>query len=203
LLSADPNVASFTLTVNQALQGESIIAFNGLPPAITQALLALGADTTTLSALRGLAFVQNVNTVSGNFVSHIADPSLLNALNTLINTLGITVQISIKPGGGTPAVINPRSQGTIPVAILSSSTFNAVTQIDVSSLRFGSTGSAESLAFCDTAGEDVNGDGLLDLVCHFTTQLTGFTTSSTTAMLSGQTKTHVTISGQAPITIVP
>jgi hypothetical protein len=50
----------------------------------------------------------------------------------------IPVQIDIKPGG-TPNAINPRDQGVIPVAVLSSSTFDA-TQLDPATVRFGNSG---------------------------------------------------------------
>ncbi len=41
-----------------------------------------------------------------------------------------------------------------------------------------------SLAFCNR-GEDVNGDGLLDLVCHFTTNTAGFKPGDTVGILRG------------------
>lgn len=203
LLSADPNFAAFALTINQAFQGESVIAFSGLPPSILQALLTLGFDNNTINLITGQLFVQDINLVAGNIVSQGVSPNLLGALDTLLNTLGITVQISIKPGSGPPAVINPNSHGLTPVAILSSSTFNAVTQVNPASLTFGNTGNENSLAFCNTAGEDVNGDGLLDLVCHFDTQLAGFQAGSTAGFLRGLTITNVPIRGQEAITIVP
>ena len=56
---------------------------------------------------------------------------------------------------------------------LSSKNFDATPRVVQSSLRFGATGSEQSLAFCSGA-EDVNNDGLLDLVCHFSTPLTDF-----------------------------
>src|SRR5262249_15545179 len=80
------------------------------------------------------------------------------------------VDLSIKPDADTPVPINAKSHGKIPVAILSTSTFDAVTTIDTASLTFGPTGDEHSLAFCNTEGEDVNGDGRLDLVCHFETE---------------------------------
>ena len=84
----------------------------------------------------------------------------------------IEVSIDIKPGSDTNP-INPNSNGNIPVAILSTTDFDAPSMVDVSSLTFGRTGNEKSLAFCNQNGEDVNGDGLLDQVCHFETQLTG------------------------------
>ena len=99
--------------------------------------------------------------------------------------------------------INAGSHGKIPVAILSTATFNAVTDVDASSLTFGRTGNEQSLAFCDTGGEDVNGDGLPDLVCHFETQSTGFQAGDTLGILMGKTVQGATIVGQEAIVIVP
>lgn len=53
---------------------------------------------------------------------------------------------------------------------------------------FGRTGDEGSLAFCGEIAEDVNADGRLDLVCHFTTQKTGFQSGDTEGILKGQTK---------------
>ena len=113
------------------------------------------------------------------------------------------VDISIKPGSGSSSPINPKSHGTIPVAILSTATFNAVTSIDPTTLTFGRTGTEQSLAFCNTGGEDVNGDGLLDLVCHFQTQSTGFQSGDTLGILIGKTFLGTPILGQDTIRIVP
>ena len=43
--------------------------------------------------------------------------------------------------------------------------------MNTGSLTFGHSGDEKSLAFCDPGGQDVNGDGLPDLVCHFDNQL--------------------------------
>ena len=93
LLIADPNFAYFILTPGQAFQGENIIAFGGLPPAISQALLALGADVNTINAIRSLLFVQDINMVAGNFAFQTANPPLLNALKTLLNIFNATLTV--------------------------------------------------------------------------------------------------------------
>ncbi len=113
------------------------------------------------------------------------------------------VDISIKPDAAPPVPINPRSHGKIPVAILSTPTFNAVTSVDTSSVTFGQTGNEQSLAFCNAGGEDVNGDGLLDLVCHFETELTGFQSGDTLGILEGKTFSGVPIVGQEGIITRP
>jgi hypothetical protein len=80
----------------------------------------------------------------------------------------VPVGIDIKPGN-LPNTIQPKSGGTVPVAILSSNVFDAPAEVDRLSLTFGRTGNEASLAFCSVGGEDVNADGRADLVCHFTT----------------------------------
>lgn len=112
----------------------------------------------------------------------------------------MTVTIDIKPGEG-PATINSKSKGKIPVAILSSATFDAVTQVDQASLTFGRTGSEKSLTFC-SGPQDVNGDGLLDLVCHFDTPLTRFQAGDTKGVLEGKVLGGNTIMGNDAVLIV-
>ncbi len=114
----------------------------------------------------------------------------------------IPVGIDIKPGSSQNPT-NLTSKGTIPVAILSNSSFNAVSQVDVNSLRFGRTGTEPSLAFCNSRGEDVNGDGLPDLVCHFYTEQTGFQAGDTKGILKGLNVGGELIRGVDSIQIVP
>lgn len=113
------------------------------------------------------------------------------------------VGIMIKPTAPPPVPINPGDMGTIPVAILSTPTFDATTQVDPTSITFGETGAETSLAMCNPGGQDVNGDGLLDLVCHFLTQKTGFIAGDTMGFLQGATVSGVAIQGSEAITIVP
>ncbi len=111
------------------------------------------------------------------------------------------IPIDIKPDSF-PNSINPGSRGTIPVAILSDSTFDA-TSLDRTSLTFGRTGDEPSLAFCNSSLEDVNGDGLLDRVCHFKTQSAGFQSGDTAGVLKGRTLTGIPISGTDSVRLVP
>ncbi len=76
------------------------------------------------------------------------------------------VDIDIKPGSY-PNSINMKSKGVIPVALLGSDWLD-VYDVRKTTLRFGPGPSApapERVAF-----EDVNGDGFMDLICHFRTQ---------------------------------
>ena len=69
-------------------------------------------------------------------------------------------------------------------------------EIDKTSLTFGRTGAEASLAFCTASAENVNGDGLLDQVCHFFTELTGFQAGDTEGILKGQTVSGISILGR-------
>lgn len=120
--------------------------------------------------------------------------SSLNSLSNGSYTLmisGVTppvqiINIEIKPGSGDLAPINLKSRGSIPVALLSSPEFNALeVDIDPNSLTFGATGSERSLVRCGKDGEDVDGDGRLDLVCHFDNQDAGFDQGDTEGVVKG------------------
>jgi len=113
----------------------------------------------------------------------------------------ISVEIDIKPGSD-PNSIYPGSMGTVPVAILSSTHFDAPSQVDTSTLTFGRTGDENSLAFCSPSPEDVNGDGLLDLVCHFNTGMTGFQPGDTQGVLKGHLVDDTLIEGRDSLRIV-
>jgi photosystem II stability/assembly factor-like uncharacterized protein len=112
----------------------------------------------------------------------------------------LPVSIDIKPGTSENP-INIKTGGKIPVAILSSVTFDAPTAVDKGSLRFGRTGTEASLAQCGAA-QDVNGDGLLDLVCQFHASLTGFQVGDTVGHLTGLTLEGVQIEGSDAVRIL-
>ena len=79
------------------------------------------------------------------------------------------VDIDVKPGDE-PNYINTRSEGKTPIAILSTATFDAGT---INPLTIHVSGAPVSLKKNGTTAsslEDVNGDGLLDLVIHVSTQ---------------------------------
>lgn len=124
-----------------------------------------------------------------------------DAVWQIFGRAGRQVKIDIKPGSD-PNSINPKSKGTIPVAILSAPDFDAPTRLDKSSLTFGRTGNEMSLAFCNKSPEDVNGDGLLDQVCHFNTNKAGFQPGDTEGILKGKTTDGIEIIGKDSVRIV-
>lgn len=111
------------------------------------------------------------------------------------------INIEVKPGNDAIAPINPRSKGKIPVALLSSVKFNAM-NVDVSSLTFGATGDEKSFSHCGQSGEDVNGDGRPDLVCHFENQVAGFEKGDLVGIVRGKMTWGTRIEGRAFLKVV-
>ena len=90
----------------------------------------------------------------------------------------------------------------IPVAILSDSGFDAVDEMGKGSLTFGLTGEEKSLAFCLSRGQDVNYDGLKDLICVFRTKKAGFQCSNTEGILKGPTVDGTFVKGSDSVRMV-
>jgi hypothetical protein len=122
------------------------------------------------------------------------------ALKMTLETV-LPMSIDIKPGTS-DNIINIKNKGKTPVAILSGVTFDAPNEVDKTSLTFGRTGNEVSFASCDTDAQDVNSDGLLDLVCAFHTPLTGFQLSDIVGFLKGLTMEGVPIEGSDSVKIL-
>ena len=129
-----------------------------------------------------------------------------NTLNTIAFGLSTgttveSVQIDIKPGSF-PNSINLGSKGTIPVAIFSTSTFDATTidplTVTLAEAKTRLRGKGTPMASL----QDVNGDGLLDLVVHVETEALALTETDTQAELLGATFDGVPIQGFDPIRVV-
>jgi hypothetical protein len=115
----------------------------------------------------------------------------------------LAVLIDIKPGAY-PNSINLGSAGVIPVAILSSETFDART-IDPESVRLAGAavrmvGKSGKL-LCHE--EDVNGDGHVDLVCQVETVELAIEPGESVAMLVATTASGQTVRGEDSVRIVP
>ncbi|MCX5885360.1 MAG: DUF1566 domain-containing protein [Proteobacteria bacterium] len=108
----------------------------------------------------------------------------------------LNVDIDIKPGGF-PNSINLKSKGNVPVAILSSPTFDAST-VDRGTVEFAG---APALSIGGWP-EDVNSDGLMDLVLHFSTQSLNLTSGDTEACLTGKTLSGQEFKGCDSVNIV-
>jgi hypothetical protein len=108
------------------------------------------------------------------------------------------VRIDIKPRED-PNTINPKSHGVIPVAIRTKDIFDA-TSVDLTTVFFGATG--VEAAPVQSALEDVDGDGDIDLILHFDIQQTGVQCGQTSAFLTGKTYSGQEIVGSDAIATV-
>lgn len=113
----------------------------------------------------------------------------------------LRVKIDVRPGSDENPV-NLGSRGLIPAAVLSGPDFDAPGEVDAGSLTFGRTGEEPSLERCLSDPEDVDGDGLLDLLCHFRTEDAGFEPGDERAVLRGRTLSGRKIEGWDRIKIV-
>ena len=110
----------------------------------------------------------------------------------------IDVVIDIKPGNAQNPV-NPKSNGRLSVAILSTDEIN-VSVIDSDSVRFGVNGDEASPVH--VVFEDVDGDGINDMILQFNTQDTGVVCGDTSLNLTGSTFTGIGIQGSDSIQTV-
>jgi hypothetical protein len=94
--------------------------------------------------------------------------------------------------------INARSNAPIPVAVLSTPSFDAPASVDPDSLTFGRTGDEASRDSCRS--RDMNGDGMQDLLCEFRTRAAGFEPEDTVGILKGSKLDGSPIAGVARVT---
>ena len=113
----------------------------------------------------------------------------------------VDISIDIKPGVN-PNNINLKSKGVVPVAILTTETFDATT-VDPLSVEFGPDAATETHGKGHI--EDVDEDGDLDLLLHFKTQELKLDKNSTeaTLTLTGITYDGHAIIGRDRVNIVP
>jgi hypothetical protein len=115
----------------------------------------------------------------------------------------IEVEIDIKPGTD-PNSINLGSAGVIPVAILSSETFDALEvdpgTVSLAGARIKMVGKSGKYLSHE---EDINGDGLLDLVCQVYTAQFMVESGETIAILEAETFDGEQVRGEETINIVP
>ena len=109
----------------------------------------------------------------------------------------LPVEIDVQPGVGSSA-INVAKAGLIPVAILTTSSFDA-SIIDATSVCFGDDGSAAQRSCTETHGTghlmDVNKDKVADLLLHYEASQTGIDAGDTRACLTAVTTGGIHVYG--------
>ena len=120
----------------------------------------------------------------------------------LFEPIPIPVTIDIKPGSF-PNSVNLGSGGTVPVAIFSTQTFDARTlnpsTITLASAPVKLKGQGTPMA----SFQDVNGDGLPDLVVHVSTETLQLSDTDTAAVLRGKTSNGRGVKGTDSVRVVP
>jgi len=112
------------------------------------------------------------------------------------------VAIDIKPGAF-PNTINLGSNGVVPVAILSTQTFDA-RQVDPASVQLaGAQVKVKGNGTPITELKDVNGDGRMDLVVQVTTNAMELTSGDVSAYLTGRLFNGMPVIGVDSIRVVP
>ncbi len=113
-----------------------------------------------------------------------------------------TMAIDIKPGVY-PNSINLGSHGTVPVAILSSETFDATTVDPLTVTLAGANVRLKGKGTPMSSLQDVNGDERMDLLVHVETEALELTSTSEEAVLEGSTYSGRKIRGTDTVKIVP
>jgi hypothetical protein len=206
----DPNtvIASFTLSHDNdpfAISYESVSVFLPLPAGTYFAVFApqnndggflLGAASSPFTFIAGKTRLGLVLLPSPPPNTQLVYDDISAAIRILGNCL-LDAHIDIKPGSSTNS-INLKSRGKIPVAILGSTTFD-VTTLNINSIEF--SGAAPQID--QTSFQDVNGDGVLDVVLHFRTQDLVLSADDSEACVTGKTITGQSFRGCDTIKIVP
>lgn len=181
-LAATFDGSTIRIYVNGVLEGQSA-AVGNLDAAVGTSL-TIGALGGAFDFFKGLVDEVEVfsRALNASEITAIFTAGSAGKCKAIIQT----VEIDIKPGSF-PNSINRKSNGNVPVALLSSATFDA-TAADRSTVEFAGASPFD----IGTSPEDVDGDGRLDVVFHFATQSLNLPDGTTEACLTGKTT-----SGQA------
>ena len=118
----------------------------------------------------------------------------------------VLASIELKPGTPTPAPLNLKSGGVLPVALVSTPSFDAL-GVDPATVALGDPETGHTAAPFSWTTEDVNGDGLADLLLRFRTsdlaQSGALTAGTARFVLTARTRAGQSVIGTTGVRIVP
>ena len=161
--------------VKTAEEGFTVVTVGGFPQSSGESRIEIGFNASVPEA--SVSFDATFATTPSLLILRSAITASTPAEGAI--TPVATAVIDVKPGSGTNP-INVRSRGVIPVAVLGGGGID-ITEIEAGSLVFGPAGA--TIAHRSAHFEDVDGDGLLDLLAHFRTLDTGLTRADSDACL--------------------
>lgn len=109
----------------------------------------------------------------------------------------IRVEIDVKPGDQ-PTTMEPKREGMVPIAILTTSTFDATT-VDPETVHAGATGT--EAAIFRSMVEDVDRDRDTDMLLLFRVQQMRLACDGTAIVLKGKTQSGQAIEGREAVTM--
>ena len=122
------------------------------------------------------------------------DFEILGTVDSHASSCFLAVAIDIKPGSD-PNSINLGSKGTVPVAIFSAPTFDA-TRLDPLTVTLADAEvKVRGKGTPSSSIQDVDGDGLLDIVVHVETAQLQLSETDTEAVLNGTTFDGLAVQG--------
>ena len=152
--------------------------------------------TLPVPAMFGDAIAARVQIVGNLAYVTMYDDRAPNTGGLAIYRLTVPVEVDIMPGSDKNPC-NLASKGFVPVAILTTATFDAAS-VRAGTVRFGSDGAA--MAHEAAHLEDVDGDGDTDLLLHFRMEETGMQSGDTSCALTGLTRSGWLIEGSDIVT---
>jgi hypothetical protein len=159
------------------------------------------------------SFEAQVGELTGVFNGLVTDAPIARVAITPPEDIGVLFDEiwfgSTAPAGGAEpggvivqveqGAINPRSQGVIPVSVLTTDDFDAA-RIDPATVRFG-PGEAQAHRSSGKIS-DVDGDGRPDMVLHFSAAAANLSCGDEEATLTGRTLDGVAFEGTAPVRVL-
>jgi hypothetical protein len=143
------------------------------------------------------------NTISANNLAAAGSIDEIRIGADFISAVGgVTVAIDVTPGGPV-AILNLAVRGNIPVAILSTPTFDATREVNLGTVMIsGAPVALRPNGTFLTSSSDVNKDGVPDLVVHVEAHALQLLPTATEITFQARTLTGIAVQGSQPIHIV-